>query len=387
MPTIAGSRGWRIPLAALGAAILMLVSWPALAADLRGGDLLTIGADEVIRDDLYVAVQTVIVDGTIEGDLFAAAGTVIVNGRVTGSVFAAAYEVSIAGRVEGDVRAAARIVNVSSSVGGDLLAAGDQIDIVSSGRIGRDALLVGRTVTLDGPLSRNLRGGGDTVHLNAPIGGNVDLFGVEQLTLGPGARIASDVHFQSKQEARREPGAQVQGQIVRREPREERGPDPLERLPRALYSVFALTIVGAGALAIATQATLAAGAAAVQRPLLSLAWGFGLLVGIPIAALLLLITIVGIPLALITLLIYVIVLYAGQAIVCLGVGRFLLGRLRPVDGIGWSLMSLLVGTLLLAAFRLVPYLDGIVSFGVFMVGLGAIWLTYLDRRLPQPAPG
>lgn len=377
------SRWWR-------AAILALTAWLLLsppiaqAADVRTGDSIVIAPRQVLREDLYVIANSVVVDGTLDGDLFAIAGAVRINGRVTGSVFAAAVEVAITGQVDGDVRAAAASVTVAApaggeqrpTIGGDLLAAGASIVLDSTGSVGRDTVLGGRSVVLAGPIGRHVKGGGSDITINNTVGGEVDLQTVDRLILGSAARIAGDLHYQSRQEAERDSRAQVGGQIERTEGAADAG----ARIRATLFNILAVTILGAAVLLLSRRGVESAGAAIVRQPVLCLGWGFGLLVGIPLAALLLLVTVVGAPLALIVIALYALVLYTSQAIVGLAVGRLLLSQLRPVEGYRWSVLCILVGVLVLSALRSVPFLDGLVTLLMLIVGLGAIWLAYLDGR-------
>jgi hypothetical protein len=81
---------------ALLASLLFVSS--AWAIETRGGQNVTIGADEVIEDDLYVGAETVTVEGTVRGDLVAAGGTVRMNGTVEGDIISAGQTVSLAAR-------------------------------------------------------------------------------------------------------------------------------------------------------------------------------------------------------------------------------------------------------------------------------------------------
>lgn len=363
--------------------ILFLFAAPALsahAADLIITHLVHVPAGETIRDDFYAGGDNVTVDGTVEGDLFAVGQNVRIHGRVTGSVFALAENLVVAGTVDGDVRALARTIYVSGPIGGDALVGGASTQITPTGRVGRDLGVAGGVVKLEGPIERTLRGFGSDLRVNGRVGGNADLWGVDQLTLGAGARIAGNVGFESHNDAIRDPSAEVRGQINRRDPPSEPGSDPKDRLSGGLFTIFAVSLLGAVALIISPRGTLAAGTASVEQAIPSLAWGFGLLVGIPVAAVLLLITVVGIPLALMAILTYGMLLYSSQAIVALGIGRFLLARLRPIEGYGWSVLSVLIGAVIVAAARSVPYLEAIASVIIILLGLGGMGLAFVQSR-------
>lgn len=363
------------------------------AADFRAADTITIASGETLRDSLYAAAgNSVTIDGTVDGDVFAAAQTVILRGRITGSLFAAAQRIHIAGSVDGNVRTAAQTLIVEQRVAGDLIALGQTISLDVRGSVGRDAVLLGQEINLDGSVERSVQGAGQDVRVNGPIGGRVELSPVENLVLGPRANIGGDITYESTRELGREPGAQIGGRTTRREPPPQRHPEPAERLGGILSGILAVTVFGAGALVLAPRSTSAAASAAVHQSLLSLGWGFGLLVAIPLVAGTLLITIIGIPLALILIAAYAVLLYASQAIVALGVGRLLLSQLHPVAGYGWSVVAVLVGALIVGALRSVPVVDAVATLAVMLLGLGGMFIAYLEARKatsgvsPTPPP-
>src|SRR5688500_7385591 len=83
-----------------------------LAVEIRGGETVTIGKDEVIDDDLVVTGQTVLIDGVINGDLLAAGSRVVINGRVNGSLMMAGQLLELNGQVGGSVYSAGAALTV-----------------------------------------------------------------------------------------------------------------------------------------------------------------------------------------------------------------------------------------------------------------------------------
>src|SRR4030065_1785700 len=62
---------------------------PAYAFEDRTGDYVSIEANEVIDDDLYVAAQVFTLDGMVTGDLVVVAQTITINGEIGGDLIAA----------------------------------------------------------------------------------------------------------------------------------------------------------------------------------------------------------------------------------------------------------------------------------------------------------
>ena len=106
----------------LAVLVTVLAAVPALAADARSGETVTIASGEVIDDDLYIAGNSIIIDGIVDGDLWAVGGTITVNGRVSGSIVAVGETVDINGDAAHTVRVGGSNLNIRGNINGDLLA-------------------------------------------------------------------------------------------------------------------------------------------------------------------------------------------------------------------------------------------------------------------------
>ena len=117
----------------------------------------------------------------------------------------------------------------------------------------------------------------------------------------------------------------------------------------------------------------------------TIAWGLLLFFGLPILAVIALVTIVGIPLG-VALLLALLPLYA----IGYTTSAWLLGR-RLVGPPRGRLLAFLAGLAILRLLAIIPVLGGIVWFGATVVGLGALmvatWRARREYHQPsQPAP-
>jgi len=111
----------------------------------------------------------------------------------------------------------------------------------------------------------------------------------------------------------------------------------------------------------------------------SLALGLGVLAGVPVAIVVAAITLVGIPISLMLLGVYIAALCLAKVWVGAFLGRILL---KPAGATkrDW-LLGLLAGLLILTIVGFIPYLGGLVRFGVVCLGLGAFaWQLYQSSR-------
>jgi hypothetical protein len=88
------------------ALVVALAPTATFAADIRQGDVVTLGPTQTINDDLYAFDGTVDIQGRVNGDVVAAGGTVTVHGTVTGDLLATGGTTTVAGTVGGTVRTA-----------------------------------------------------------------------------------------------------------------------------------------------------------------------------------------------------------------------------------------------------------------------------------------
>ena len=246
-------------------------------------------------------------------------------------------------------------------------------------------------VVIDGPVSVAGRVRGDlvvvsgTLRISGTVDGDVVAF-AERAILAPGARIGGDLIYGDKR-PRVSGGATVEGDVDRVNVDEIA--DPAGFIGAAALwiavSVSAL-VLGLLLLWLAPRALDAAFAAASTSLGPTIGWGLLLFFGLPILAVIALVTLVGIPLG-VALLLALLPLYAiGYTTSAWLLGRRLLGPPRgPV-------LAFLAGLAVLRVLAIIPIVGGIVWFAATVVGLGALLVAtwrarrdYPEQASPAPA--
>jgi cytoskeletal protein CcmA (bactofilin family) len=334
-----------------------------------------VSVSEAVQDDLYVAGGTVAVRGRVDGDVVAAGGTVVLEGATSGTLLAAGGTVLVRGPVGRAIRAVGGTVSVEGPVGTDALLWGGVVALDPGARVGRDLAAAGSTVQVRGEVGRRARLAGGSVVVGGSVGGDVEV-DADRVVVLPEARVAGTLRYRSPQPADVRPGAQVGGGVVR---------EAVARPPRTLpgrggfpwlrWVVEALWLLSLG---FTVQAVLPQAAALVagqtSRVGRSLLVGFVLLVTVPVAAVLLLLTVVGIPVGLIALGLYAVTLYTGQVFTGRWVGEALLARvLRRPSASPYAATA--VGVLVLTILFALPWAGWAVRLAAALVGFGATWLA------------
>jgi hypothetical protein len=255
-----------------------------------------------------------------------------------------------------------------------------------------NATLAGGDVSVRAPVKGALRVVGGQVLIDAAIDGDVSAT-AQRLQLGPNARIGGALRWRSAGELQRDAAAQVSGPIERLalpSRNGERGEGGVTRAGRRAWGWIAGAWWTVGLMLVALLAVLATPALSGrvaqtlrERSGASLLAGFIVLACVPVAVLVLLISIIGVPLALLAALLYLLLLPLGYIAAAVGLGQWGLSRWRPAHAqrAGWRVACALLALLLLALLGRVPWIGGWIGFAALLLGLGAIVLQLWPQRV------
>ena len=259
--------------------------------------------------------------------------------------------------------------------------AGGEIEIGPKAHIAGNLGAAAGRIAVRGAVDGHLSAGAGNLLIDAPIGGDVEA-AAGTLELGPNARIGGTLRYRSTEPLKRDPAAQVAGEIVRI------GPDPAQwssearqvRRGAGLFWTTGLMLLAALLVAVTPRLSASVSESLRGRPGFSLVLGFVVLVCTPIATVLLLVTIIGVPLALLVLFAWLALLPVAWASTGVAVGDWFLARAASARGerTRWRVVAAVLGVLLLALASRVPWFGGWIGFAALIVGLGA-WALQLRR--------
>lgn len=339
------------------------------------------------RTSYYAAGESITVPTVVSGDVVVAGRTITLSNAVEGDVLAAGWHVSLSGPALDDVRVAGQRVEIAGPIAGDLTAAGGELFVGPAARVAGRAWLTGGVVEVKGTFERELRLAGGTVRLGGEFRQPVHVT-AETLEVLPDARLLGALSYESPKPATIAGTAAIAGPIAYRAitPREARDAHAF----RVVSSVFfALSLILAGWLFMWLMPAAASALVGTMRnaPGRSALLGLALLVGVPIAALLLIATLVGMPIGVAAGALYAVALLVGIIVAALRIGEWEAGVFRWTD-IGsprQRRLALVAGVLTLAAIRVVPVFGTLAVFVSTVVGLGALGLTLAHASKAAPA--
>ena len=365
-------------------AVIALPAPPAQALEIRRDEgVVTIAAAETIDDTLVVAAETAVIDGNVTGDLVVVGRSIDVAGDVGGNVIAFAESVKVRGSVGGTVIGAASAYNLTdAAVGGDVWVAGEKVGAEGATRIDGNATFAGNSVTVEGGVDKDLYAFGESVELSGTLGEDLEAFANRLRLLGE-ARVGGDVRFRTgnKDNLYRADGVEIAGTVEFLDVPEEMQPEnryaTIEFYLWQIARLIAAFLVGWALLSLVPgmrNINLAGGVEGLK----SAGIGFLAILAVPIAAVLVAITIIGLPFALITLCIWLLGLYLSQIVIARVIGGSLVEDNLP--------LSLLVGLVIVLVAINLPVFGGVIDFILTIVGLGLL-VQYFYRLIAKRDDG
>lgn len=395
------------------ATVLLLATQAGFAQGIVYGD--RVQADEVIDADILLTGTDIVVDGTVNGDVLAIGNTITVNGTINGSLVAAGQRIAIQGQVENSVYAVSTGLQMgeNGATGRNLFFLGFELQTQPGSAIGRDLYAFSLGATLSGELNRNASVIIGPVEI---LNFLLDVFNVpvEENLLSGQQPAPTAVYSQPLSLAMAVPGdghfpvqwMESLGVVSPAPPVQGTSPTPTSD-PTVNFLLNLLrdyiTLLGVGGLTLWVFPRLFGRWVAQIRatPLPSAAWGMVVFVtGLALFFLLAsLILALGFFLGFLTLnrlavavyglgyttlgmaaaVFVLVVSYLSKAVFAFFGAKLILERTAPQLAQS-RFVPLLLGLLVYVLLRSIPFLGWVIGVAATLLGLGAIWMVFRDRR-------
>ena len=344
--------------------LLLITSVSALSV--RTGDDIYILPDETINDNLLVAGGTVKVAGNVNGDLLVFGGKVVIQGAVKGNIIAAGGNLLITGQAK-NMYIVGGDVAINGVVSNDLLAGCGDLYIGKEARIGRDVYLGCGSARIAGKIYRDLKAGvGDLILLpTVLVKGSFD-YSADNVNLSDKARVLGSTKAYDMPDY----GNRVSGYLEK------------FSITRQVLSFLAILIMGILIVVFLPKQVELINGYMRTKFWQSLGWGILTLIVVPLAIILLFITVLGIPLGLLLTIAYIFGLYLHGVFSGVIIGKWFLDKLR---GSALSLIwALALGLVIIRSIDFIPVVGWWIKFVLLLWSFGAIaatrYETYLKAR-------
>jgi hypothetical protein len=375
------ARRWRLHQAGLRALMVLLVlSLPGFGLERRHAETVTVAANETVDDTLVASGNLVTVEGTVNGDLLVFGKTVEVPGTVKGDLVTFAKRTMVSGTVEGRIFDFSNSLDMNGQLGHSIYGFVESLRVDRHGRVG-DGIVAGASdVSIEGEVRRSVTLYVATADVSGNIGRDLTMAG-DNLTLTNTARVGGNLsaRVRQRENVRIADGATIAGtRDIQVRVQHSRFARPRFYFYQVVWLAGAMLVGWLGLLLF--PRFFEASTQAVGSGWRSVLLGFAVLVGVPVAAIIFAITLVGFPLSLMLLATYLAAIYLAKIWVGAFLGRMLLKPATTTKR-EW-LMGLLVGVLILTIVGFIPYLGGLIRFGVVCLGLGAFACQF--SRIAKP---
>lgn len=338
-----------------------------------------------VRDGWYFAAgDQVIIEGTVNGDAYVAGGIVEVNGTINGDLLVAGGQVTVSGKVSDDIRAGGGSLRFDGKVGKNITAAGGSITFGKAAETGGNILAAGGSIQLGGKIEGSARIAAGDFSVSGNVGKDVDFVG-ENFSVLEGARINGNLNVRMEDTSLAEVAAgTVRGSVNFAEAEWRPHRKILGFQPAHFwFKIFwALSLLATGLVCVLVfpKQFSGVGTNIFYSPGKSFVWGVVTLIGLPVVAILLCLTVIGIPLALFTGVAFLWLAYLSQLGFGVVLGQSAFGGFHLDQSGWWGLFwKFAVGLLIVQILTFVPYLRTLVIVAGLLFGVGAIVMVLKEE--------
>lgn len=335
--------------------LLMLAPCPA--SIFKTGESVGVGSNEVIDQNIYLAGNLININGEVDGDVITLGNVIIINGLVSGDLLAAANSVTVNGNVTGDVRTAGSIVMINGEVGGEVLAG------------------VGQLIISEDSSVAEVNAGAGSIIISGAVIGNVTAV-ADNVTVTDKGIIGGVLNYTSSNKAEIADENSI-SLIQQNEPKNGRSWSWTNMLPISylgialiVFSVLSKLLTGFILTRISKNNIKELKERMNKEFLNQSIIGFAVMILVPIAAIIGLVTIIALPLILVALGLYLITLYLASVTAAFFVGSKALELLK-VDKQSLTI-ELFIGVLIIELINWVPFIGWVFNFIILLFSLGAL---------------
>ena len=331
-------------------------------------------------DRAFYADETVSVKKEINTTSFVAGNNVDVSSTVDGLNFIAGNVVNVSS-TQDYAFVAGNIVTLTNVTSKDAFVAGSLIKVIDSDI--RDLYAVAETITINSNISRNLYAAGENITINSTIDGDVNL-SAEKITIGENAVITGKLTYNENADIDIDKSASVESTKTYK-PSEnvdvEVEVSPVALIVAEITSKIMsyLSMLAISLLLMVLNKKVFKDIKKIDKDAGNLVktglFGFAFLVGLPVAAVILLITVIGLPISIISLLLYGILIYLSLTATTYFFGSWLLK-----DKIKNEYLQFTITLLAIYVLKMIPIIGGLVGFISLCLGLG-IYVTLFSKYI------
>ncbi len=337
-----------------------------------------VASERVIEENFFKAGNAIDIAGTLKKDAYVIGNIVTVDGVIEGDLIGAGSTLKINGEVKGSVRFIAENIIINGQVGKNLLAAGNLINLENNGSVGWEVLSAGNLIDMKGKVGSDLKAIGTILNINNEINGRVHAQ-MTEINLGDQALITGDFNYYSEKDLVKKEQAQILGQINKIEnfgfTKSQPAKDFSYYLGKFIFSYLSFLLLAIVLIVLMRKKIDLVTMEIKSNLAKNLGWGILLLFGVPLLAVLILLTIVGLPISLVVMMIYFAVVLVSRIFVSIVIWRFIAQLVRikqPLD----LMLQALIGLFVYSLLCVIPIVGALLNLLAIAVSLSAVFLVF-----------
>lgn len=311
-----------------------------------------------VNGDVYIFAEQVIVDGVVNGDLLCCGGSIDISGEITHNCRILGGQVLISGEIGKNATIVAGSLQLLSSASliGNLVATAGNVDLAAN--IGSDATVLASNLRVSAQINNDLQCyvGQMRITSRAVIGRNLDYRSNNPAWIEPGAVVRGLIKYHPSFVHELVKGTWIQSLLV--------GSKIVAILMNFIYTF----VIGVILVKIFPKNLESALYELKKHPLKSLSYGLMLLILLPLASLLMLMTILGIPFALTLIALNIIGFYTAKVYCIFWASNWTFGKMGMKVN---RLPSFFLGLVVYFCLTPIPIFGTILAFVFMLLGLGA----------------
>ena len=352
----------------------------------------TVTISTPIHEDLYIAGGTVTIKAPVYGDVIIAAGTITINDTITNDVLLAGGNVTINSYVGDDIRCAGGELHILKNIGGDLVITGGKVEIAKDVYINGGLIGSGGSIVVHGTVNGDIKAAASSFTFTGIANKNFDCR-AEKLTMngnviGKSVLAAREILIQPDASFNNEVRYWNQAGKLDFKQSLKHGNalfDPLLKIQnKNWYYLGQATIVALIWYLLTVFSFILliqflfgntfrkAGHNTGLSLLRSLGFGFLFFIGVPVATVLLLISIIGVPIGLILIATYVVIVLLATVITSLVFANWYNDKFEYNWGYWKIALSAMTMFILLKLISLTPFLGWIIMMVIACVAFGVL---------------
>lgn len=318
--------------------------------------------------DVYLTGDNVTIDYVVDGNLFVMADTVTINSKIGGDAFIMAKTINVGDQayIFSNLFAIADSIDIKGVVY-DVYALAQNFTI-SNGYIYRDAKLCCNTININGAIGRNAFVSCSNINFNTDENDKGIIYG--DLTYSTPSELSFDKNI-------------VNGNVTYKAPKVSPEKSVREIVASYILDLGAflafVIIIWLVCLWVAPKFLNDTNKFVGKKTLNVLGTGLLTLIAVPIACIILLLLQLTAGISLLTVAIYILALIVAKSIFTIVANNYLCSKLNINKNTGIFGMLIVSGVIVWVISEL-PYVGGIVSFIISVLGLGVLFSAILPKK-------